>query len=207
MMELDERPAEAFEGPQRDLKPSRDRWGRGERVFMGLSQRTSRRGLLGRATRVLLVVTGVSASYHSFWVPRNAIAEPPATGSASPLAVDTTPCGNLCYFCGLCGRRCNHPDCGGTRLNCPAGYTQNKTWGYWTACCCCGACCLNIRYQDCAKAGSHSPCGAPRCEARNPCPPPGEAPEWVLGGYSYFCTTARAVSACGGSTCGDIDPE
>ena len=139
-----------------------------------LSQATSRRALLAQIFRLSTAAVGIGVLYR--------VAAPATVpdSEASHLSY----CGSSCYWCGLCGRRCDACHLlGGTVTQCPVGTTISGN--AWSKCCgYCSACGLRI-YKDC--------CGSKACLTgwcnRN-CP----TGLWCSG---YVCTVSRYVTACG----------
>lgn len=136
-----------------------------ERVLMRSSQKLSRRSVIRRTSKLVLGIVGISVAYRVTTPIREVEA-----GSH---------CGSWCYWCGVCGKRCDL--CGGSMTTCPAGTSQGA--GYWSTCC--DITCGVRRYYDCCSTGAT--CSATKCW--NNCP----QDTWCPGGSytTYYCSLSK----------------
>ncbi len=127
-----------------------------------LGRTTTRRGLLARASRLLLGTVGVVTASYSL-------------GPLSPKIAGASHCTSL-YLCGICGIPCSH--CG-NNIQCPSGSYQGST-AWWK---CCGGFVYGY-YDWCSTSGGWY-CGT---DCRNNCP----QDTWCSGGGGtvYYCSLA-----------------
>lgn len=148
------------------------------RPLVWLSQSVSRRGFLARSFKVTAAALGIAVAYRTIGMPQFPAHEAEASHT----------CGDVCLWCGLCGKRCDL--CGGSSSTCPSGGNIKKGTNSWGSCC--GGCCGYRRYYDCC-TNDGSSCGVSTCTAN--CP----QSSWCPAGYSsYYCTVSIWSSGCGG---------
>lgn len=151
------------------------------RYCEALSQRLSRRGLLGSVGRLALKVAGISVL--PILPVDRAFAQFTCGG-------DWQLCGMHGYFCKAC---CGH---GAQYASCPSCTTQGQ---YWTGCCAPDDCTqpVTIRYFDCcAPAGVGVDCTGSSCGLLGSCPT--SWPAYCTSGLSFRCTiVVNTGVACG----------
>ena len=143
-----------------------------QRVMATLARTSSRRSLLGRAGRTILVLTGVATI-------------PMAVSTITPKVARATHDCFWGWWCGLCGKPCS--SCGGTTSSCPSGGYGS---GYWARCCQMPDGTNSIvEYHDCCLGYS---CGHAKCYNLPGCTDPYTS--WCDGGGTYTCTVAVITS-------------
>lgn len=161
-----------------------------------LSQTTTRRSFVGRVGKLTLAIVGIQVVVHGpvLRVPGPEVNPAEAVG----------PCGDW-RWCGLCGTRCNNPECNGGIEFCPPG-TKHNNQG-WTRCCCETQPpnnCRLMKYHDCCARsddGVNQVCSATACDSTNG----GWCGSWistwcmpnVTPPYNdYFCSLAIDQGEC-----------
>ena len=150
-----------------------------EKALDRLSQRVSRRGVLGKLGKLALATLGVSIVSEVLPV-SHGVAE------ADIACTDW----RMCNFCGVQCDCCNGTSGIGT---CPACATVGS---FWTGCCCKpGALAYTVRYWDCMK-GSCSNEKYNQCQNCTSCSRGCPQPVW--GNGTYMCTAVIVTSnVCG----------
>lgn len=145
-------------------------------VSRWMARRTTRRGALGKISRVIIGTVGIGTVGI-----RSGLLTPPVAEASHECGYAT--------WCGLCGKPCT--SCGGTATTCPSGTSVGSN--YWSYCCCFpDGYCWIVEYWDCCGyACSHTPQCYNNPDSR--CRPGGAFPTWCPSGVPYNCSVALFV--------------
>ncbi len=150
-----------------------------EEITRAIAGRSTRRSLLGTASRAILGLLGIQI------LPVRLVDRRIVAGEHLSLIS----CSDW-YFCGINGYLC--VNCGGGLDSCPAGSTLGNF--QWQACCtnpdACPPVSVYVSYQDCCTSETPPACGKV-CKGANNC---ADATVWCPSGTSYVCTATFVES-------------